>query len=117
MFYVDLLGSKNQSDYEKKRELSLLVFPATSRVVKEVGVREVSPRKLLYTTGGIYKVCIHLSVISSEDILNFNVWFLLKCKFSFIMSKVGPEILELEQASCEVGANSEDQDLKLPPYV
>lgn len=60
---------------------------------------------------------IHLYVIFSGDVLNFNVWFLLKCKFSFIMSGVGPEILDLEQTFCAVGANSEDQGLKLPPYV
>lgn len=33
------------------------------------------------------------------------------------MSGVGPEILDLEQTFCAVGANSEDQGLKLPPYV
>lgn len=39
--FVDLLGSKNRSEYEKKREHGLPVSPASSTVV-EVGVRGVS---------------------------------------------------------------------------
>lgn len=44
-------------------------------------------------------------------VLNFKVWkkhlgFLLKCRFSLIMSGVGPESPDLEQqASCGVNAS------------
>ena len=99
-----------------KREHSLPVFPASSRVVEE----EEEVARWARKGSFMYNIrCTHSYIVymSLDIALNFNVWkeHLLKCRFSFIMSGVGSEIPDLEEAFRGPDASSRIQVLNYHP--